>query len=63
MFPIWLVTSGPTGVPGVGQAVTQLMVPNAAAFYGFVMHWQGFVLDAGSAAGFAATAWLEMVTR
>jgi len=63
VFPIWLVTSGPTGVPGVGQAATQLTVPNAPAFYGFVMHWQGFVLDAGSAAGFAATTGLEMVIR
>jgi hypothetical protein len=59
----WLFTSGAFGTPGVGQAAMQLTIPAATNFYGFVAYLQGFVLDAGSSAGFSATAGLEMVIR
>jgi hypothetical protein len=59
----WLVTSGAFGAPGVGHATMQFTIPAATSFYGLVAHLQGFVLDAGSSAGFSATSGLEMVIR
>jgi hypothetical protein len=63
VFPTWLVTSGAPGTPGVGLAAMQFTVPNSSGFFGFRINLQGFVLDAGSSAGFSATSGLELVIR
>jgi hypothetical protein len=60
VFPVGLMTSGNSGVPGVGTAHVALSIPNAPAFSRIRVNLQGLVLDAGSPAGFSATAGLEM---
>ncbi len=53
------ITSGQTGIPGVGALTATLPIPPSPGLRGMALHWQGFVLDAGAAENLASTAGLE----
>jgi hypothetical protein len=55
----WGLTSGAAGVPGAGSLGIGLAIPNAVVLRGLRVDFQGFVLDAGAADGFASSAGLE----
>jgi hypothetical protein len=53
------ITSGQTGVPGVGSLTLGFPLPLNPGIRGIALDWQGFVLDPGAAESLASSAGLE----